>query len=324
MRLLTTLKYLALAAAACVLPVSVHAQAKYPERPITIIVPFAAGNSSDIVTRMIGERLSRRLGQPIIVDNRPGAGGTIGTAHGVKQPADGYTLIFGSPGPLVIAPAVLNSVPYTLDDLDAVAPLVGVPMAFVVPANSPIKDIPSLIEATRSRGTPLFYGSSGTGGTQHLLVAGFDAAAGITMTHAPYKGGVAALTDLAAGRIDLTADSISVLQPQLDAGRVRAIAVTSAQRIPQLPDTPTIKEQGVDFSMQSWMTLMAPHGTPPAILDRLSKEVREILALPDVEKQLAGLGFTPMNMDRSELMAFVKNEQRVWGKVVDLAGAKQK
>jgi tripartite-type tricarboxylate transporter receptor subunit TctC len=289
---------------------------------VKIIVPFAAGNSSDAATRLVAEHLATALGQPVVVENRPGAGATIGTEYAVKQAADGYTLVFGSTGPLAISPALQSHLPYKLSDLAPVATFAWTPQVFVVPADSPIKDIQSLIKVAKEKPGKLFYGSGGNGTTQHLIVAQFAAAAGIQMTHVPYKGGVAALTDVVAGRIDLVSDVTSVVLPQLRAGKVRAIGVTTSTRLPQLPDVPTIEEQGVPFNMKSWMTLWAPAGTPEPILARLSAEITKIKAMPEVQKNWFEQGFVTMDMPREKMMDFARSEQVEWGRAVATSGAK--
>lgn len=303
------------------LPVVAVAQ-EYPNRPIKIIVPFAAGNSSDVSTRLVAQFLSQSLGQGVIVENRPGAGATIGTEAGAKAPPDGYTLIFGSTGPLAISPTLQPNIPYKLSDFTPIASFAWTPQVFVVPADSPVKDIPSLLKLAREKPGELFYGSGGSGTTQHLMVSNFASTANIRLTHVPYKGGVSALTDVISGRIALASDATSVVLPQIRSGKVRAIGVTTNTRLPQLPDVPTIEEQGVPFNMKSWMTLWAPAGTPEPILSRLSAEVTKIKAMPEVQKNWFDLGFVMMDLPREKMVDFVRSEQVEWGRVVTGSGAK--
>jgi tripartite-type tricarboxylate transporter receptor subunit TctC len=294
----------------------------YPARAVKIVVPFAAGNSSDTATRLVAQYLTEALGQAFVVDNRPGAGATIGTEYGAKQAPDGYTLLFASTGPLAISPTLQPNLPYKLADLAPVASFAWTPQVFVVPADSPIKDIPTLVRMAKEKPGDLFYGSGGNGTTQHLIVANFASTAGIKLTHVPYKGGVSALTDVIAGRIALASDVTSVVLPQIKSGKVRAIGVTTDTRLPQLPDVPTIAEQGVPFNMRSWMTLWAPAGTPEPILAKLSGEVAKIKAMPEVQKNWFEQGFVMMDLPREKMMDFARGEQAEWGRVVTMSGAK--
>lgn len=305
---------------ASVLAVSAAAQ-DYPNRPVKIVVPFAAGNSSDTATRLVAQYLTSNLGQSFVVENKPGAGATMGTEYAAKQPPDGYTLIFGSTGPLAISPALQTSLPYKLSDFTPVATFAWTPQVFVVPADSPIKDIQTLVKLAKEKPGQLFYGSGGNGTTQHLMVSNFASVAGIKLQHVPYKGGVSALTDVIAGRIALASDVTSVVLPQIRSGKVRAIGVTTDTRLPQLPDVPTIAEQGVPFNMRSWMTLWAPAGTPEPVLSKLSAEVTKIKAMPEVQKNWFDQGFVMMDIPRDKMMDFAKSEQVEWGRVVKESGA---
>jgi len=293
----------------------------YPTHPIKIVVPFAAGNSSDTATRLVAQHLSERLGQGVVVENKPGAGAIIGTEYAAKQAPDGYTLVFGSTGPLAISPAMQRNLPYKLEDFTPIATFAWTPQVFVVKADSPIKDIASLVRMAKEKPGQLFYGSGGVGTTQHLMVSSFASAAGIKLTHVPYNAGVAALKGVMNGEVALDSDVSSVVLPQLRAGTIRAIGVTTNTRLPQLPDVPTIAEQGVNFNMQSWMTLWAPAGTPEPILARLAREVREIKAMPEVQKNWFDQGFVMMDVPREKMLEFTRSEQVVWGRAVKDSGA---
>lgn len=303
------------------LPAGAFAQ-KYPNRPIKIVVPFAAGNSSDSATRLVAQYLSQSLGQGVVVENRPGAGATIGTEYGAKQPPDGYTLVFGSTGPLAISPTLQPNLSYKLSDFVPIAAFAWTPQVFVVPADSPIKDIQTLVKMAKEKPGELFYGSGGNGTTQHLMVSNFASVANIKLTHVPYKGGVSALTDVISGRIALASDATSVVLPQIKAGKVRAIGVTTNTRLPQLPDVPTIDEQGVPFNIKSWMTLWAPAGTPEPILAKLAAEIAKIKAMPEVQKNWFDQGFVMMDLPREKMMDFARSEQTEWGRMVTVSGAK--
>ena len=312
---------LLLAAALASLPPIVSAQPAWPTKPVRIVVPFAPAGTTDILARALAPELSKAFGQPFVVENKPGAGATMGTEYGAKQPADGYTLVFGSTGPLAISPAMQANLPYKLTDLTPVATFAWTPQVFVVPADSPIKDIPTLVKLAKEKPGQLFYGSGGNGTTQHLMVSNFASVAGIKLQHVPYKGGVSALTDVIAGRIALASDVTSVVLPQIRAGKVRAIGVTTDTRLPQLPDVPTIAEQGVPFNMRSWMTLWAPAGTPEPVLNKVAAEVAKIKAMPEVQKNWFDQGFVMMDIPRDKMMDFAKSEQTEWGRVVKESGA---
>jgi len=293
----------------------------YPSRPIRIVVPFAAGNSSDVVARVIAAHLTTALGQQVIVDNRPGAGATIGTEYGAKQPPDGYTLVLGSPGGIIINP-IMQKLRYNpLTDFVAVSALVWVPMVIVVRADSPIKDIKTLIALAKEKTRGILFGSGGSGGTQHLIVESFAATAQIALTHVPYKGGSAAITGLVGGEVSLVADAVSVVLPFIQNGKVRAIGVTLNSRIPQLPDVPTIDEQGTRFNVTSWMVMLAPAGTPAGILEKLDAEIRRIIERPDAKKTLFDQGFTEMNVSREKVGEFIRSEMSDWRKVITASGA---
>jgi tripartite-type tricarboxylate transporter receptor subunit TctC len=294
----------------------------YPSRPVRIVVPFAAGNSSDVATRLIAQYLSQAWGQQFVVENRPGAGAIIGTEYGAKQPPDGYTLIFGSTGPLAISPTLQSNLPYKLTDFAPVASFAWTPQVFVVAANSPIDSIQTLIKMAKAKPGELFYGSGGNGTTQHLIMSNFASVANIKLVHVPYKGGVAALTDLIAGRIAVLSDVTSVVLPQIKAGKIRAIGVTTGTRLPQLPSVPTIAEQGIHFDMKSWMTLWAPAGTAEPILAKLSSQIDKIKKMPEVQKAWFDQGFVTMDLPREKMDQFVHSEQVEWGRVVTASGAK--
>lgn len=294
----------------------------YPNRPIRIVVPFAAGNSSDFVTRLIATHLIAVFEQQVFIDNRPGAGATIGTEYGAKQSPDGYTLLFGSTGALAINPALQSKLGYNpVTDFAPISSLVWVPQVFVVRADSPLKDVKTLVQAAKEKPGAILFGSGGNGTTQHLIVSQFAAAAQIKLTHVPYKGASAAITDLIGNQISLLSDAVSVVLPHIKSGKVRPIGVSPSTRLPQLPEVPTVDEQGVRFNMKSWMLLVGPAGIPAPIVDRLDSEVRKILARSDVTKTLFDQGFTKMGIARDQISDFIRAEMSDWGKVVTASGA---
>jgi tripartite-type tricarboxylate transporter receptor subunit TctC len=306
------------------LPWGAAGAAPYPDHPIKIVVPFGAGNSSDVISRVVAAKLSTVLGQQVFVENHPGAGAIIGTEYGARAAPDGYTLVFTSTGPMVISPSLQPSlVKYdSIKSFIPIAALVWTPQVIVVPADSPYKDIPALVAAARQNPGKIFFGSGGTGTTQHLIMSKFASDAGIKLSHVPYQSASAAMTDLMAERVAVLSDVVSVIQPQLRAGKIRALGVTTDKRLPQLPDVPTVQEQGVPFNMQSWNLMQVPAGTPAAIVARLVDAMQQVQAMPDVQKQWYDLGFVNMTVPANQIQDFIRSEAKTWGAVVESSGAK--
>lgn len=311
--------------AGCIALTAGVAQAAWPERPLKIIVPFPPGNSSDVSMRLLAELLAPRLGQPVIVENKVGSGGTIGTGYAANQPADGYTLAMGSTGPLAIGPALRpETMTYKpLEDLEPIAAIAWAPQVMVVKTEEPFNNIDGLLKYAKERGQPLRYGTSGVGTTPHLVISKFLHDAGISAMHIPYKGGVQSLTDLIGGQVDFMSDNVPVFSSAFQGKRVKPIGVTSADRIPTLPDVPTLAEQGIkNFSMQGWILLMAPTGVPSEAKQRLEKEVAAVMQDKEMRERLLGFGLVPMNMPQAEISGFLSDEAKKWSEVVTLSGAK--
>ena len=297
---------------------------QWPTKPVRIIVPFPPGQAADIITRIVAERLTQPIGQQVIVDNRPGAGAAVGTELAAKSAPDGYTLLAGGSAALAINPHLYKKLGYdTLRDFAPVSQLVAIPMVFVVTPSLNAKNLRELIQLAKQRPGQLNYGSSGSGSTSHLVTAALAARAQITMTHVPYKGAVPALTDLITGQVVLVADTPPTVLPHIQAKKLRPIATSMVKRIPQMPDVPTVDEQGIKgYDLNTWTSIVAPNATPPAILDRLNAEIVKIIAQPDVQKRLVEMGFIPVGNSREQFGAFLTREHASWAKIVQASGAK--
>jgi tripartite-type tricarboxylate transporter receptor subunit TctC len=311
----------ALALGAIVLPA--QAQDKWPSKPITYVVPFPAGGTTDILARLIGQKLGPALGTSIIIDNRPGAGGNIGSELVARSAPDGYTIMGGTISSHSIN-ASLYKLPY--DPLKSFAPitLIGTNAnVLVVNPASPFKSVKELVAAAKSKPDSLSFASAGNGTSQHLSAELFKTMTGIDMTHIPYKGSAPAIQDVIGGQVPLMFDTTVVAAPFIQSGKVRPLAVTSARRVASLPDVPTMAEAGVPgYEVVSWQAMFAPAGTPPAIVQRLQTEVAAILKQPDVQERLAKLGVDPSGMAPQQLADFQAAEIAKWAKVVKAANVK--
>ncbi len=303
--------------------INVSAQ-QWPTKPVRIIVPFPPGQAADIITRAVGERLSPALGQQVIVDNRPGAGAALGTELAAKAAPDGYTFLAGGSAALAINPHLYPKIGYdTMRDFAPVSHLVSIPMVFAVTPALPAKNVQEFIRLAKQKPGEINYGSSGSGSTSHLVSAVFASQAGIALTHVPYKGSVQALTDLMAGQVMLVADTVPVTLTLVNAGKLHAIGVSTAKRIPHMPNLPTLDEQGLKgYDLQTWTSIVAPAATHAPILDRVSIEVMKIIATPDVNKRLTDMGFVPVGNTREQFGVFLKREHAAWQKAVQVSGAK--
>jgi tripartite-type tricarboxylate transporter receptor subunit TctC len=297
---------------------------QWPTRPVRIVVPFPPGQAADIIARLVAERLTQPLGYQVIIDNRPGAGGSVGTEMAAKAQADGYTYLAGGSAALAINPHVYRTLGYdTLKDFAPVTTLVVIPMVFVVNPSVPVQNIQDLIKLAKQRPGQVSYGSSGSGSTVHLVQVMFASQAGIELNHVPYKGAVQSLTDLAGGQIMMLVETSPAVLPFVRSGKIRAIGVTTIKRVPQLPDVPTVDEQGIKgFDYLTWTSLVAPARTPEAILERMNREVTKIIHTPEVSRKLEELAFIPLGNSRAQFGAFLKAEYAKWGKAVTMSGAK--
>jgi tripartite-type tricarboxylate transporter receptor subunit TctC len=304
------------------------ANAAWPDRPIKIIVAPAAGSSTDVATRLVAEKVSKLLGQPIVIENRPGAGSVLGTDYGAKQPPDGYTFTMGAVGPLAIAPA-LNAapVPYNPEtDFVGVSTLVWAPQVLVVRQAMPVTNLREFIEYAKKRPEtrPLTFGTQGNGTTFHLVISQMLRQTGMRADHIPYKSGPAAIADLIGGQLDFVSETVPVVLPLLASGQVKALAVAADKRIQTLPNVPTFQEAGVaNMNMQGWITMLAPAKTPEPIVQRMSQAVDSVMKMPDVRKRMLELGMTPMDMPREDMLPFLRSEMQKWKEAVRMSGAAQ-
>jgi len=295
----------------------------YPTRPVTIIVPFAPGGSVDFIGRLVGQKLSDRLGRPVIVENRPGAGSATGALAVSKAAPDGYTLLLAPSGTFAINPTLYKQLSYDpAKDLIPVALVVRDPLLLLVNPSLPVKSVADLIKLAKEKPGKLSFASSGAGTSLHLLGELLKTSAGIDMVHVPYRGGALAMQDLLAGQVDLMFADPATGVPQAQAGKARALGVSSATRLPAAPDIPTVAEAGLPgFEMVSWQLIAAPAGTPEPIVAKLNTALKAVMAEPDVQKPVIDRGEVPVvSPSPHELTAFVAAETTRWGKVVQEAG----
>ena len=295
----------------------------YPNKPVKVVVPFTPGSATDILARTLGQKLSEQWGQPVIVENRAGAGGTIGAGVVAKSPPDGYTLMVHSSGHAVNA-SMYPTLPYdTTKDFVEVATLGGQPNVLVVAPASGLRTVADLIAAAKKSPGALNYGSAGIGSGTHVNAEKFKLAAGIDAVHIPYKGTPEAITDTMTGRVTYFFSPISAALPNIREGKLVALGVSTAKRSSALPNVPTIAESGLPgFDYNLWVGLWAPAGTPQDIVDKINADVAKVLAMPDVRERLAALGAEPMVMTSADFRKFMREEIDDAAKVVKAAGIK--
>ena len=294
----------------------------YPAKPIKLIVPFPPGGGTDISARTLANKVSESAKWTFVIENKPGAGGNLGVEQAVKSPADGYTLVIGQTSNLAINPALYAKLPYDpLKDLSPVALVVSAPVVLVVAANSPYKSFADLLAAAKIQ--PVTCASPGNGTVSHLAGELLQRAAGVKLTHVPYKGAAQALTDTLGGQVQSFMSSVPSALAHIRSGRLRALAVTSAKRSPELPAVPTIAESGYPgFEANTWYGLLAPAGTPVSIVARLNDEVNRALATREVRERLTSEGGETLGGSPAQFAAFLAAEHAKWGRVVRESGAK--
>lgn len=303
-----------------------HAQSPsgtYPDRPIRIIVPYAAGGATDAVARLVGQKMSDALGQPVLIENRTGADGSIGAEVVARSAPDGYTLLLGDAGNLTMGPAVRRSIPYDAErDFAPIIQLISAHNVLAIHPSVPANNFREFVSYAKAHPRKLSYASSGTGGSAHLSGELLKRAAGIDMVHVPYKGASAAITDVLRGDVPVMF-GLSVILPQVKEGKLKALAVTGSTRIAVLPDVPTIAEMGYrGFEATTWYGLLAPAGTPRPIVKRLHQVAHQALQSADVKQRLEASGNQLVGNSPEEFGAYIKSEKVKWAELVSAAGIK--
>ena len=288
----------------------------YPSRPIKIVVPFAPGGTTDALARLVGQRLTSAWGQPVVVENKPGAGATLGADLVAKSPGDGYTLLMGATHH-TIAQNVYAKVPYQFDrDLSPITIVAMVPNMVVVHQNVPAKNIQELIALAKSQPGKLNYGSAGSGTAHHMIGEMFKMQVGVDIVHVPYKGSSPAVADLLGGQLDIMFDTVTSGLPQVKAGKLRALAVSTAKRSSAMPDVPSLSETVLPgFDVGTWFGLLAPASTSPDIVAKLNLEIVKIVTMPDVRQQMLGMGSEPIGNTQSQMSLQIKKELQSFGAI---------
>jgi len=311
---------LTLALSACVL--GAHAQS-FPTKQVRLVVPFAAGGSTDIVARIVGQKLNEMWGQPVIIDNRAGGSTVIGTDIVAKAPPDGHTLLI-TPAPFTIVPSLAKKLPYDPQKDFAPVTLVNTtPLVVVVHPGVPVKSVKALVALARARPGALNFGSSGSGGSNHLAGELFNSMAGVKMVHVPYKGNAPALIDLVGGHVDLVFNGLTSALPLIKTGKLRPLGVTSLQRAGALPDVLTVDEQGLKgFQAVAWNGVTAPAGTPKDVIAKINADVVKVVRSPELLAKLKSEGSDPVGSSVADYTAFLRDEIAKWNKVIQVANIK--
>ncbi|MGZ5126662.1 MAG: Bug family tripartite tricarboxylate transporter substrate binding protein [Burkholderiales bacterium] len=314
-----------LAATAALIPARAHAaDAPYPVKPIRVIVPFAAGGSTDILIRTVGQKLSEQLQQQLLIDNRGGAGGAIGAELAAKAPPDGYTIMATTSGVVVVNPSLYKKLSYDpLNDFAPIAIIASLPNMLVVHPSLPVKNVKDLIALAKVHPGQLTYASGGNGTSNHLAGELLKYLAGVNVTHVPYKGGGPAVLAVLTGEVTMLFATMPSAMAQVKDKRLKALAVTSRKRSSAAPELPTMIEAGVkDFDVSIWIGIMAPHGSPEVAIARLNKEVGKALQAPEVASRLRSEGYEPVGSTPNEMTASIKTESAIWARVIKAAGIK--
>jgi tripartite-type tricarboxylate transporter receptor subunit TctC len=314
---------LLLAAALAALPMAALAQG-YPSKPIRFVVPYPPGGPLDTIARLLGQKVAESVKQPVIVDNKPGAGGNIGADFVAKAPADGYTILMGAVATHAINPTLYAKIPYdAVRDFSPVTQVASTPNVLVVNPSLPVASVADLVAHARANPGKLNFGSGSTGSAGHLAGELFKSLAGVQMTHIPYKGAAPAMQDLIGGQIHLMFDNMASSLTQVRAGRVKALAVTTAKRSSLAPELPTVAESGLaGFDISTWFGIFAPAGTPREAIARLHAEFTRALAAPDVREKMINLGAEPVGNTPAEFATYIRAEAEKYARVIKASGAK--
>ena len=303
----------------------VFSQQAWPNKPIRFVVGFAPGGASDLLARMLGSELAKDLGTPVVIDNKPGMGGSMGADNVAKSPPDGYTILLGTPGMEVMNPMLYDRMPYDADkDFSPVTLIVRVPNLLVIHSSVPVQNVPDLIRYAKENPGKLNYASNGNGSASHLAVELLKMMAGIDLVHVPYKGSGPAMTDLVAGRVQIGMDSFTALYPQVQKGTLRALGVSTLKRIPWYPDIPAIAETIPNLEASSFIYVTAPARTPPEYIARLNASLHQALRKPDLMAKLKDLGMTEAPGTPQEMKEVIVSERAKWRPVVDANRATMK
>lgn len=308
----------ALAWIAAAEPSLANTREAWPSKPITWVVPYSPGGTTDMLARIVGAKLAERLGQPVIIENKPGAGGGLGTAYAARQSADGYTMVMGNIGPISINPSLYPSAPFSpTKELAPVTLLAEVPNLLVVNQSLPIKSVKDLIQYAKRQETPLAYATPGAGTSLHLAGELFASSAGVRLLHVSYKGSAPGLSDTVAGHVPMMFDNMPSALSLVKASKLRAIAITSTQRSPLLPEVPTMSEAGLSgYQITGWFGVLVPTATPKTIVARLDTELQAVLKLPEVRKAINDLGGIISGAGPEEFSRYIQLETAKWQKLI--------
>lgn len=303
---------------------SVQAQSTYPQKPIKLIVPVAAGGGTDFIARLVGQKLGEALSTPVIIENKPGGGGNVGVDLAAKSEPDGYTLVMPITS-FPVNPGLYKKLPFdTQKDFAPITLVASAPLVLVINPQLPVQSLADLIKLAKEKPGALNYATSGVGTTSHLAAELFKFSAGLDIINVPYKGGGPAVTDLIAGSVQLYFSTVPAALPQAKAGKIRALAVTSAKRVPSLSEVPTVSEAGLPgYEVVGWFGLFAPAKTPPAIVERLNSAVVKILQMPDVREKIEAHGLLPGGGTSKELSVFLDTEIKKWTQLIKAANITQ-
>ena len=295
----------------------------YPSKPIRLLIPFTPGGSQDVIGRLLAQKVSEAIGQPVVVENKPGAGGLIATQEEARAPADGYTLLLSTGAQMAIEPALNAKAAYDpIKDFVHVIHLGDAPLVLLAVPSLPARDVKEVVAMSKAKPGSINTASTGNGTYTHLTLELFKAASGADLTHVPYKGAAPAFNDLMGGQVQTMFTTTASAQPYTSSQKLRALAVTSTKRSPMMPDVPTFAEIGVPLDVSVWIGIAAPAGTPAAVVERLNGEFNKALAAPDVRSKLAALGVDPVGGTSAQMTQYVRSDAERWAKIVKAANVK--